>query len=61
MDKEIRHLLLQLEIAENGLAMPLDRERVNELRKQLSTARKRFAEERQRKVSERLARMRAAR
>lgn len=50
-DREIRQLRLQLEIAEHGLAMPYDAERVHELRKMLIEARKR-------KVSDRLARMR---
>lgn len=54
MDREIAQLLLQLETAEHGLAMPYDGERVRDLRKMLAEARKR-------KVSERLARMRAQR
>lgn len=52
MDREIAQLRLRLTIAEDGMAMPYDAERVRDLRKMLTEARKR-------KVSERLARMRA--
>lgn len=50
-DREIAHLRLELEKAEHGLSMPYG-ERVRELRQRLIEARKR-------KVSGRLARMRA--
>jgi formate-dependent nitrite reductase cytochrome c552 subunit len=54
IDREIAQLRLQLEIADHGMGMPRDPERVRDLRKMLDEAR-------QRKVSERLARMRARR
>lgn len=54
IDREISELRLRLEIAEHGMGMPYDRERVQELRQMLVAARKR-------KLSERLARMRARR
>lgn len=50
----IAQLRLQLEIAEYGLAMPYDAERVRDLKAALAAARKR-------QVHERLARMRARR
>ena len=52
MKREIAQIMLQLEIAEHGMAMPYDAERVRDLRKMLTEARNR-------KISERLARMRA--
>jgi len=58
MNKQIATLLLKIEIAEHGLAMPRDEERVKELHKQLDIAKRRDAKMRQQRVAERQGKIR---
>jgi predicted house-cleaning NTP pyrophosphatase (Maf/HAM1 superfamily) len=52
-DPEMRRLLLQLELAEKIVAMPIDEQHIENLRRAVAASRKRLAEARARKLAKR--------